>query len=96
MFCSLSAYETHKATFEEVGSIQHYIIFGDEGSDGAVLFKDFLTETTTLENFLPVPVNGWEDVAFIIYSSGTTGLPKGIPCTHLGCSLNSQSVVMDQ
>ncbi|XP_063899086.1 luciferin 4-monooxygenase [Helicoverpa armigera] len=95
MFCSRNAYKTHKAVFEEVGSIEHYILYGDEEEPGTLLFKDFLTETCKLEDFEPVPVNGWEDVAFIVYSSGTTGLPKGVPVTHLAYCLNAQNIVPD-
>ncbi|KAJ8705439.1 hypothetical protein PYW08_012485 [Mythimna loreyi] len=96
MFCSLLAYQTHRATFEEVGTIEYYVIYDDEEADGAILFKDFLTETTSFEDFQPVPVNGWEDVAFVVFTSGTTGLPKGAPVTHLAFLLNSQDVVPDE
>uniref|UniRef100_A0A2A4K7K9 Luciferin 4-monooxygenase n=1 Tax=Heliothis virescens TaxID=7102 RepID=A0A2A4K7K9_HELVI len=95
MFCSLNAYKTHKAVFDEVGSIEHYILYGDREEPGAILFKDFLTETCQLEDFQPVPVNGWEDVAFIVYSSGTTGLPKGVPVTHLAFLLNAQTIARE-
>ncbi|KAH9630591.1 hypothetical protein HF086_016095, partial [Spodoptera exigua] len=77
VFCSRTAFIQHKPVFDEVGSVEHYILYGDQAQDGAILFKDFLTETVALEDFEPVPVNGWEDTAFIVYSSGTTGLPKG-------------------
>ncbi|KAG6465865.1 hypothetical protein O3G_MSEX015450 [Manduca sexta] len=82
MFCSAHGYDDHKATFEKAGSIETYILYDTERRDGTISFNQFLTKTATYEEFFPTPVDGWVDRHSIIFSSGTTGLPKGVPMTH--------------
>lgn len=36
----------------------------------------------------PVPISPKTDLAFLVYSSGTTGLPKGVPITHFNTLSN--------
>jgi acyl-CoA synthetase (AMP-forming)/AMP-acid ligase II len=40
------------------------------------------------EEYRPVPINAREDVAVLPYSSGTTGLPKGVMLTHYNIASN--------
>lgn len=63
------------------------IMLIDEGRDDSGRFKhlsDILDETSSGER---TPVRP-EDLAFLAYSSGTTGLPKGVMLTHLNVVSN--------
>jgi 2,3-dihydroxybenzoate-AMP ligase len=71
----------------EAKSLKHLIMPGDEGPlpDGALSFDQLIEETTPAEHpadylaqFRPDP----NDVAMIVTTGGTTGLPKGVPRTH--------------
>ncbi|PVH85077.1 acetyl-CoA synthetase-like protein [Cadophora sp. DSE1049] len=64
------------------GMLQNRILLmGDEKSGGVVHMQDFIAsarETPRLERHVPKST----DLSFLVYSSGTTGLPKGVMLTH--------------
>ncbi len=61
----------------------------DAAKDKVQLFSKLLSSTTTLVD--PMPLND-EDVAIILYTSGTTGYPKGAMLTHRNLYSNARDV----
>lgn len=47
------------------------------------------SEDVDVDTYEPVTVEGKTDTAVILYSSGTTGMPKGVQITHSGCIVTS-------
>ncbi|XP_063835883.1 uncharacterized protein LOC135085031 [Ostrinia nubilalis] len=96
---SQQAYKVHGKTFRSLPYIKTVIVFGNHRPHNTLLYNDlavsnnngtgnvivnnYLARNVKLEEFDVVDVDGQIDPIFILYSSGTTGLAKGVMQTHL-------------
>ncbi|XP_046975358.1 4-coumarate--CoA ligase 1-like [Vanessa cardui] len=97
LFCPSSKYQENKDSIETFTEVETTIVL-DGPVEGATHFKDFLSQHASVEDFEPTPVSGCEDVAIVLFSSGTTGMPKGVQYTHYNflCSAMDPSIRLEE
>ncbi|RZC35101.1 AMP-binding domain containing protein [Asbolus verrucosus] len=67
---------------------KNIVIYDDETSEDARNFDTLLKHTECEESFSPVELDPKKEVALILTSSGTTGVPKCVMLTHASVLVN--------
>ncbi|XP_063391516.1 uncharacterized protein LOC134677026 [Cydia fagiglandana] len=92
VFLSPLAYKMHEKTLKSLKYVEKIIVFGDENPAGTISYNDLVSaQNVKYEEFRAVDVEGPDETLFILYSSGTTGLPKGVALTHRNALTSSNS-----
>ncbi|XP_073953002.1 luciferin 4-monooxygenase-like [Choristoneura fumiferana] len=87
--CSLPFWESYNDLLKSYDCIETFIAIDDIPNIKLSLKTLVASEDVDVDTFEPVTVEGKTDTALILYSSGTTGMPKGVQITHSGCIVTS-------
>ena len=77
MVSSKEIYDLVKGFIDEIDSLEHIYLFGDSGENSMAELEK-MGEQNPVEPEIP----HYDDVAILIYTSGTTAEPKGVLLTH--------------
>ncbi|XP_055308228.1 probable 4-coumarate--CoA ligase 1, partial [Sitodiplosis mosellana] len=81
IFCDVEAYDLTKQCLVDLDNSAKIFTFGGSKGDSEPV-ECLFTETHNESDFVPVKVDGENESAAIVCSSGTTGLSKGVCLSH--------------
>lgn len=86
--------ETARKAAQEVGIPDDHIILIGDKRDPDGRFKHFTSvrNISGATKYRRARINPEKDLAFLVYSSGTTGLPKGVMLSHRNIVANTLQV----
>jgi long-chain acyl-CoA synthetase len=76
-----SLYPLVKSVRQQIRSLKEIVVVGQHAEDGVHLFRDLMRQASP-KHPPQMPLSWAEDLVALPYSSGTTGLPKGVMLTH--------------
>ncbi|KAF5272630.1 hypothetical protein FQR65_LT04871 [Abscondita terminalis] len=91
IFVEEASLQLIESVIQEAEANTIVVVFGH--SDNHVSFTDFARTTTEETNFTPTTAKSVKDVSVIMFSSGTSGLSKGICHTHYSLLRSTPSVM---
>ncbi|KAB0792139.1 hypothetical protein PPYR_14100 [Photinus pyralis] len=93
IFVGPEAVEVVEEAVEKLDTKPLIVVFGDTGCYPS--FSDFIAPFSGENAFRPRIPESLEETALVLFSSGTTGLPKGICHTHRSMLANSEYWIVD-
>lgn len=90
IFISKNAEDLIEKSLSDIGIEAEIVVFGSSNKYSS--FEEFLEKKEDNENFQPCEDINVDDTAIIIFSSGTTGLSKGICTSHYSLLCQSSNL----